>query len=665
MATNNSNNNNNDKPIIRHRQVVSRRRRDGLIRYASDTTSQNGEDGIIARIFDCLPPSSCRYCVDIGAWDGKHLSNTYSLLVTNGNTSSNTKWKGLLVEADPHKFQDLSALHTPRGNICIQAAISTTPKSPHRLEKLLHEHSPDFPLDFDFLCIDIDGSDYWVLDGLFRNSPFRPKLICIEFNPTMPQDLIYIPPRNDSIRHGASIAALVELAQEFHYVLVETTLFNAFFVPQTLFQQYLVDEVPDDRSIEALQQVTMGTSLYQLYDGTLKVWGCKKLLWHRMAMDETKLQMLPPAQRQFPFAPSSAADSTFQDAAVVDMSAILGPTQQQTTTYQQQQCADELLQRLAADGFALVRGTGLSRHVCHEALQITKAFLTDADETVRRSCLTKDRARRGYSPMCTENFASLIGTHGPNDLVRKFRMGPPTTTQDITNNNNGTNSNSLLQPNIWPTDETWDAQLAAAFQTTMEDYYQSACEVANAIVAAIADAMQRQHPELSLDVLLLPDKHNSAAHTSILTLLGYTVGTRHKPGKKNSSKSPLVASHTDVGVITMLLFDGPGCAKLQRSDGSGGWVDVQLPSVVPEDPILVINIGDCLSELTHHVLPSTLHRVVADTKCKDPRHCLALFMGLDPAASLTIQGETIFYEDWRKRRIARSQQVLKEASNKE
>ena len=32
----------------------------------------------------------------------------------------------------------------------------------------------------------------------------------------------------------------------------------------------------------------------------------------------------------------------------------------------------------------------------------------------------EDRARRGYSPPNSENFASLLGEEGPNDLVRKF-----------------------------------------------------------------------------------------------------------------------------------------------------------------------------------------------------------------------------------------------------
>ena len=107
----------------------------------------------------------------------------------------------------------------------------------------------------------------------------------------MPDDLIYIPARNDTIRHGASLSALVELANQHDYTLVETTLYNAFFVQTTLYQNHLRDEVPDT-SIEALHESTMGTSLYQLYDGTLKISGCKRMLWHRMPIDERSIQVL-------------------------------------------------------------------------------------------------------------------------------------------------------------------------------------------------------------------------------------------------------------------------------------------------------------------------------------------------------------------------------------
>jgi hypothetical protein len=253
-----SNVNQSSDPIIRRRTVPSRRRRDGLIQYARDNTSQNGEDGIIEKIFSCLPPSESRFCVDIGAWDGRHLSNTYSLLIDNDQV-----WKGLLVEADPERFKELDELHTPRGNVCVNAAVSIAQGSPNQLQAIIQENAPDCKPDFDFLCVDIDGSDYWVLAALFEGKKYCPKVICVEFNPTMPDDLIFIPAKSDTIRHGASLAAFVELASQWGYNLVETTLFNAFFVRDNVYEDNLKTLVPDT-SIEALHEISMGTTLYQV-----------------------------------------------------------------------------------------------------------------------------------------------------------------------------------------------------------------------------------------------------------------------------------------------------------------------------------------------------------------------------------------------------------------
>ena len=171
---------NNKEPIIRRRTFdlpKSRRSRNGLISYAKDYTSQNGEDGIIEKIFNILPSlddsTNYRTCVDVGAWDGKHLSNTYSLLVptitTNDNnnyngTNNNSKienapttsssrppsssstttttttttcktskitknatkccWHGVLIEADNERYKDLKSLHEPLGNVCLNVEVS-------------------------------------------------------------------------------------------------------------------------------------------------------------------------------------------------------------------------------------------------------------------------------------------------------------------------------------------------------------------------------------------------------------------------------------------------------------------------------------------------------------------------------------------------------------
>lgn len=257
--------------------------------------------------------------------------------------------------------------------------------------------------------------------------------------------------------------------------------------------------------------------------------------------------------------------------------------------------------------------------------------------------------------MCTENFASLIGEQGPNDLVRKFRIGPTSQQSD---------QSPLLRPNIWPSNEVWDDESCKSFQTSVQSYYDQICRVAHAIVRAICDGIIKQKPDLasSLSAISMRD---CLGHTSILTLLGYRKGTRHKKTQKKRHVHPLVAAHTDVGVITVLLFDAGDCAVLQRETATAGedvaekkWEPVVLPSIIPEDPIFVVNIADCLSDLSENYLPSTLHRVMPETG-STPRNCLALFVGLDPKERLIFGDVEMPYEDWRKQRIAKSQQVLR------
>jgi hypothetical protein len=193
--------------VIRPRIAPLRRRRDGIIRFAADRTSQNGEDGIIARIFQLLPPSPAtadgqtkRLCIDVGAWDGVHLSNTHSLLFPESDDES--PWRGVLIEADPEKCLQLSKLHQDTQNVVLNVSISVEPPdSINNLYRVLENEETFINQQIDFLCIDIDGSDYFVLHDLLHFSHFRPLVLCIEFNPTMPDDLIYIPPRSDSIRH--------------------------------------------------------------------------------------------------------------------------------------------------------------------------------------------------------------------------------------------------------------------------------------------------------------------------------------------------------------------------------------------------------------------------------------------------------------------------------
>ena len=763
---------------IRKLKPTSHRRRDGLIQYSYDKTSQSGEDGIIHYLFQKIPCSNndgIRWAVDIGAWDGIHLSNTYSLLTeseSESSSSSPSRWKGILIEADEEKFKQLKSLHEPKGNICHNIAVSCQPWSTQNLAQILllhsnqssdqqQHHQHHLPNNFDFLCIDVDGTDYWILHNLLHDTPFRPKVICIEFNPTIPHSVLFIPPRDDNIRQGCSITALDQLASSFDYTLVETTCYNAFFVHQPFFQSSgIQNDIPFNPSIDNLHEVTMGTSLYQLYDGTIKLSGCQKMLWHRKPIREEDIQILKKEERNFPFAPSTTSttgddgtSSTGIDISddsnsntcnqkksdgnnvellnqdnqhmmyhhlAIDMSPYCCPPSSSTTkaktkttiTDQKTKCSTSIYQQLSKDGFALIRGTGISPLHCQNALSCTKKFFQNnstTSEKVRRSCLTKDRARRGYSPQNSENFASLIGQKGSNDLVRKFRVGPCIDDDDIDtgtsvgmgDNNNNTGKSipsSLYQPNAWPTEETWGEENATKFKSHIETYYTHICQVANNIVNAICDGITNHNSNIILPSSLIggfgttcdvdkedkegsgneEEQQRSIENTSILTLLGYRKGARHQGRHSN----PLIAAHTDVGVITVLLFDGGDCATLQRCQSSHtddddnddddnndnecrnvnnhhSWVDVKLPTTIPQDPIFVVNIGDCLSDMCDNALPSTLHRVMPCKGGTVDRNCLALFMGLNHDEILTLpNGDSMMYEEWRRRRIARAQDVL-------
>lgn len=85
------------------------------------------------------------------------------------------------------------------------------------------------------------------------------------------------------------------------YELVCTTTYNAFFV-QTCF--YELSHIKDN-GIDKMHDVPMPTEFFQLYDGTIKLAGCKKLIWKQIPIHERDVQVLPASERSFPFLASN------------------------------------------------------------------------------------------------------------------------------------------------------------------------------------------------------------------------------------------------------------------------------------------------------------------------------------------------------------------------
>ena len=67
------------------------------------------------------------------------------------------------------------------------------------------------PADFDVLSIDIDGNDYHVWNAVAR---YKPRVVVIEYNPTIPAAVDFVQPADMSINQGASITAQARLGKQ-------------------------------------------------------------------------------------------------------------------------------------------------------------------------------------------------------------------------------------------------------------------------------------------------------------------------------------------------------------------------------------------------------------------------------------------------------------------
>src|SRR6185437_9912005 len=121
-------------------------------------------------------------------------------------------------------------------------------------------------------------------------SNYRPRVVAIEFNFTIPNDIVFIQPRDMSVQQGSSLSALVELAHHKGYKLAAVTLGNAFFVDEEDFGKLGIEEPAPD---EVNPDTKYYTRLFQLYDGTIVLNGYQRLLWHNIPMDVSKMQLVP------------------------------------------------------------------------------------------------------------------------------------------------------------------------------------------------------------------------------------------------------------------------------------------------------------------------------------------------------------------------------------
>lgn len=253
-----------------------------LLRHAGNLTSQFGEDGILTKVLNTVGPKNA-WCVEFGAWDGKTYSNTYNLI-------KNNFWNGVLIEGSPERFLELE--ETYRGSPQAHLKCCMVGFDPDRdsIECILQ--STDIPKDFDLISIDIDGNDWFIWESMTR---YRPRVVVIEFNPTVPNDVVFVQDRDFRINQGCSLRALVELGRLKGYELVCATFCNGIFVVKEEYGKFGIR----DNSIDRMYEPIAEGRIFHGYDGTIYNIGFDRLLWHGTAVAPDSLQILPAKERVF------------------------------------------------------------------------------------------------------------------------------------------------------------------------------------------------------------------------------------------------------------------------------------------------------------------------------------------------------------------------------
>ena len=176
--------------------------------YEKRFISENGEDGILQKIFSVIGSTS-QYYLEFEAGNGHFQSNTKYL-------KRKYEWKGLLLDQS-HKNPAIN-LHKETitsENICI----------------ILKKYN--VPHEFDLAVIKLNGNEFYVWKAL--NALYKPRVVLIRFNQDFNYDEDKVLVYNASCRDqcpAASMLALYYLGKHLNYSLIyqESNGINLFFI---------------------------------------------------------------------------------------------------------------------------------------------------------------------------------------------------------------------------------------------------------------------------------------------------------------------------------------------------------------------------------------------------------------------------------------------------
>lgn len=211
------------------------------------TTSQFNQDAILQIIFEKIGTTN-KMCVEFGF--GYANSQHLDMMAFK---SSNPIISGLNVHALIRKNWTATFFD----------AIESNPAINLRKEVLTRKSigaafkSANIPKTVDYVSIDVDSIDLWLLLGLLE-SGYRPRVISIEYNANFGPDMLitceekWAPWIGDAV-YGTSAAAIHVVAQQFNYriVTIMPSGTDIFLIHDSVLQEHCYNNYPSFQELVA------------------------------------------------------------------------------------------------------------------------------------------------------------------------------------------------------------------------------------------------------------------------------------------------------------------------------------------------------------------------------------------------------------------------------
>lgn len=184
----------------------------------------------IDEIFSIIGTTN-KFCVEFGIYDW-HQDNTTRLITKHD-------WQALWIEADKSRHYRVGAMLKGHKINFLKRFITA-----ENINEVFAEGN--VPTEFDFMSMDIDGMDYWLLKAL----TYKPRAFTVEYNGLAAPPKLKVPAYkekyvwNQRSVHGSSLQSLVNLCKEKGYELIscDDVGSNCFFVLKDLYPLFNIDD---------------------------------------------------------------------------------------------------------------------------------------------------------------------------------------------------------------------------------------------------------------------------------------------------------------------------------------------------------------------------------------------------------------------------------------